>query len=124
VQDWVLPRLWTPAQPQAYYLPFAKAVKAAIDVPVILVGGIRSTDQMTRILDAGEADFFAMARPFIREPHFPQSLMAGRQGLLDCVSCNICLEHDGTDALKCWRKKATDLAAHAYGRLQHGRDTH
>jgi 2,4-dienoyl-CoA reductase-like NADH-dependent reductase (Old Yellow Enzyme family) len=124
VQDWVLPRLWSPAQPQAYYLPFAKAVKAAIDIPVILVGGIRSTERMTQILRAGEADFFAMARPFIREPHFPQSLKAGRQGLLDCVSCNICLEHDGTDALKCWRKKATDLAAHACGRLRRGRDTH
>jgi 2,4-dienoyl-CoA reductase-like NADH-dependent reductase (Old Yellow Enzyme family) len=123
VQDWVLPRLWSPAQPEAYYLPFAKAVKAAIDIPVILVGGIRSTDQMTRILDAEQADFFAFARPFIREPHFPQSLKAGRQGLLDCVSCNICLEHDGTHALKCWRKKATDLAAHAYGRF-FGRDAH
>jgi 2,4-dienoyl-CoA reductase-like NADH-dependent reductase (Old Yellow Enzyme family) len=124
VQDWVLPRLWSPAQPQAYYLPFAKAVKAAFDIPVILVGGIRSTERMTQILRAGDADFFAMARPFIREPHFPQSLKAGRRGLLDCVSCNICLEHDGTDALKCWRKKATDLAAHAYGRLRRGRDAH
>jgi 2,4-dienoyl-CoA reductase-like NADH-dependent reductase (Old Yellow Enzyme family) len=124
VQDWVLPRLWSPAQPEAYYLPFAKAVKAAIDIPVILVGGIRSTDQMTRILRAQQADFFALARPFIREPHFPQSLKVGRQGLLDCVSCNICLEHDGTDALKCWRKKATDLAIHAYGHFRRGRDAH
>jgi 2,4-dienoyl-CoA reductase-like NADH-dependent reductase (Old Yellow Enzyme family) len=114
LQDWVFPRLWQPAQPEAYYLPFAKAVKAAVDIPVILVGGIRSTGQMTRILCAGEADFLAAARPFIREPDFPQSLKAGRQGLLDCVSCNICLEHDGTDALKCWRKNPMDLAIHAY----------
>jgi 2,4-dienoyl-CoA reductase-like NADH-dependent reductase (Old Yellow Enzyme family) len=114
VQDWVLPRLWSPAQSEAYYLPLAKAVKATIDIPVILVGGVRSTDQMARILRAGEADFLALARPFIREPYFPQSLKAGRQGLLDCVSCNICLQYDGTDPLKCWRKNATDLAVHAY----------
>src|SRR5262249_37770972 len=114
LQDWVLPRLWSPAQPEAYYLPFAKAVKVAVDIPVILVGGIRSTGQMRRILRAGEADFLAAARPFIREPDFPQSLKAGRQGLLDCVSCNICLDHDGTDALKCWRKNPMDLAIHAY----------
>jgi 2,4-dienoyl-CoA reductase-like NADH-dependent reductase (Old Yellow Enzyme family) len=113
VQDWVLPRLWAPAQPEAYYLPFARAVKEAVDIPVILVGGIRSTGQMRRILRAGEADFLAAARPFIREPDFPQSLKAGRQGLLDCVSCNICLAHDGTDALKCWRKRPMDLAIHA-----------
>jgi len=114
MQDWVLPRLWQPAQPEAYYLPFAKAVKAALVIPVILVGGVRSTGRMTRILRAGDADFLAAARPFIREPDFPQSLKAGRQGLLDCVSCNICLEHDGTDALKCWRKNAKDLVVHAY----------
>ena len=59
---------------------------------MILVGGIRSTGQMMRILRAWDVDFLAAARPFIREPDFPQSLKAGRQGLLDCVSCNICLE--------------------------------
>jgi 2,4-dienoyl-CoA reductase-like NADH-dependent reductase (Old Yellow Enzyme family) len=124
LQDWVVPRLWQPAQPEAYYLPFAKAVKAALDIPVILVGGIRSTGQMTRILLDGDADFLAAARPFIREPDFPQSLKVGRQGLLDCVSCNICLEHDGTDALKCWRKNARDLAIHAYQQLRRNGRTH
>jgi 2,4-dienoyl-CoA reductase-like NADH-dependent reductase (Old Yellow Enzyme family) len=124
LQDWVFPRLWQPAHPEAYYLPFAKAVKAAIDIPVILVGGIRSTGQMTRILQSGEADFLAAARPFIREPNFPQSLKAGRQGLLDCVSCNICLEHDGTDELKCWRKDARDLAVHAYRHFWRDRGAH
>ena len=43
VQDWLLPRLWSPARLEAYYLPFAKAAKAAVDIPVILVGGVRST---------------------------------------------------------------------------------
>jgi 2,4-dienoyl-CoA reductase-like NADH-dependent reductase (Old Yellow Enzyme family) len=124
LEDWVLPRLWQSAQPEAYYLPFAKAVKAAVDIPVILVGGIRSTGHMARILRAGEADFLAAARPFIREPDFPQSLKKGREGLLDCVSCNICLEHDGTDALKCWRKDARDLAAHAYRHFWSGRGAH
>jgi len=123
LQDWVVPRLWQPAQPEAYYLPFARAVKEALDIPVILVGGIRSTEQMARILGAGDADFLAAARPFIREPDFPQSLKAGRQGLLDCVSCNICLEHDGTDSLKCWRKDPRDLAIHAYQLLRRNRRT-
>jgi 2,4-dienoyl-CoA reductase-like NADH-dependent reductase (Old Yellow Enzyme family) len=124
LQDWVFPRLWQQAQPEAYYLPFAKAVKAALDIPVILVGGIRSTGQMTRILRDGDADFLAAARPFIREPDFPQTLKAGRQGLLDCVSCNICLEHDGSDPLKCWRKDARDLAVHAYRQFRRNSSTY
>ena len=117
LQDWALPRLWTQPAEEAYYRPFARAVKKAADVPVILVGGIRTTDTMTDVLNAGDADFIAFARPFIREPGFPRSLQAGRQGAVDCVSCNICLAHDGLDPLQCWRTRAFDLAYHAYCRF-------
>jgi 2,4-dienoyl-CoA reductase-like NADH-dependent reductase (Old Yellow Enzyme family) len=124
LEDWVVPRLWTPAAPEAYYLPFARAAKAAVAIPVILVGGVRSTDVMAEILRAGDADFFALARPFIREPDFPQALQVGRRGRVDCVSCNICLMHDGIDPLKCWRKKARDLAFHAYCHFWRDRGAH
>ena len=117
VHDWALSRLWTRPAEEAYYRPFARAVKNATNVPVILVGGIRTTDTMTDVLNAGDADFIAFARPFIREPDFPKSLEAGRQGSVDCVSCNICLAHDGLDPLQCWRTNAADLAYHAYCRF-------
>jgi 2,4-dienoyl-CoA reductase-like NADH-dependent reductase (Old Yellow Enzyme family) len=113
LQDWVLPRLWTAPAPEAYYRPFARAIKTAAPVPVILVGGLRSTDTMADVLTSGDADFLAFARPFVREPAFPNALQAGRTGRVDCVSCNICLAHDGFDPLKCWRKSAADLAYHA-----------
>jgi 2,4-dienoyl-CoA reductase-like NADH-dependent reductase (Old Yellow Enzyme family) len=114
LQDWVMPRLWHAPQAEAYYRPFAKSIKAAVDIPVILVGGVRSTGIMSEVLRSGDADFFAMARPFVREPDFPNALRAGRRGAVDCVSCNICLMHDGRDPLKCWRKSVVDLAFHAY----------
>jgi 2,4-dienoyl-CoA reductase-like NADH-dependent reductase (Old Yellow Enzyme family) len=117
MQDWVLPRLWTPPVAEAYYRPFARAIKNAADLPVILVGGLRTTETMAELLRSGDADFLAFARPFIREPDFPNALQAGRRGAVDCVSCNICLAHDGFDPLQCWRKNAGDLAYHAYCRL-------
>jgi 2,4-dienoyl-CoA reductase-like NADH-dependent reductase (Old Yellow Enzyme family) len=117
LQDWVIPRLWRDPAPEAYYRPFARAVKNAAKVPVILVGGLRTTDTMAEVLRSGDADFLAFARPFVREPAFPNALQAGRKGGLDCVSCNICLAHDGFDPLKCWRKSAADLAYHAYCRF-------
>jgi 2,4-dienoyl-CoA reductase-like NADH-dependent reductase (Old Yellow Enzyme family) len=123
-QDWVLPRLWTPPAGEAYYRAFARAIKAAADVPVILVGGLRTTDTMADVLNSGDADFLAFARPFVREPDFPGKLAAGRRGTLDCVSCNICLAHDGFDPLKCWRKSARDLAYHAYCRFWRDRAGH
>jgi 2,4-dienoyl-CoA reductase-like NADH-dependent reductase (Old Yellow Enzyme family) len=116
--DWVLPRLWRKPAPEAYYRSFAKALKRVSDVPLILVGGMRTTQTMTDVIASGDVDFIAMARPFVREPDLPIQLSAGRTGYVDCVSCNICLEHDGFDALKCWRKSPVSLARHAVWKLK------
>jgi 2,4-dienoyl-CoA reductase-like NADH-dependent reductase (Old Yellow Enzyme family) len=117
LQDWAIPRIWTAPAQEAYYRPFARAVKAATKVPVILVGGIRTTGTMADVLDSGDADFLAFARPFVREPDFPLTLKRGRTGAVDCVSCNICLAHDGFDPLQCWRHRMSDLAYHGYCRF-------
>ena len=124
LQDWALSRLWTAPAGEAYYRPFARAIKQAANIPVILVGGLRSTGTMAEVLNSGDADFLAFARPFIREPDFPRQLRAGRRGMLDCVSCNICLAHDGLDPLQCWRRNASDLAYHAYCRFWRDRAAH
>lgn len=113
VADWVLPWLWRRPSPEAYYRRFGTALRRVSDVPIILVGGVRTTHVMTEVLESGDVDFLSFARPFVREPDFPNQLIAGRTGAVDCVSCNICLEHDGYDALKCWRKSARSLAVHA-----------
>jgi len=113
----LVPRLYAPAGPEAYYRKFARAVKQAVDVPVILVGGIRTTGTMHELIESGDTDFVAMARPFIREPDIARQIAGGRRGMVDCVSCNICLMHDGTDPVRCWRKRLRDLAFHAYCRF-------
>ncbi len=110
-------RVLMPAAPEAYYRPFAQAVKRSVAIPVILVGGVRTTETMTDVLRSGDADFIALARPFVREPDLPRQLAAGRQGQVDCVSCNLCLVHEGSDGLMCWRKRWRDLAYHAYCRF-------
>ena len=115
--DGVVNRLLSRPVAEAYYRPFAKAVKARVAIPVILVGGMRSTDVMADVIDSGDADFIAMARPMVREPDLPRQLAAGRRGAVDCVSCNICLTYEGRDGLKCWRTSWSDLARHAYHRL-------
>ena len=101
-----------PAGAEAYYRPFARAVKEASGLPIILVGGVRTTETMSDILAAGDADFLAMARPFIREPDLVRKLEAGRTGGVECVSCNMCLAHDGFDPLQCWRDNPRNVAVH------------
>lgn len=118
LSDWVLPRLWRRPAPEAYYLDFAAALRRVSDIPVILVGGMRTTQTMTDMLASGNVDFLSFARPFVREPDFPKQIAAGRRGIVDCVSCNICLEHDGYDALKCWRKSVRSLFEHAIWKVR------
>ncbi len=105
-------RVRQPAGAEAYYRPFARAVKDATGLPVILVGGVRTTETMADVLSAGDADFLAMARPFIREPDLVRKLEAGRTGGVECVSCNMCLAHDGFDPLQCWRDNPRNVAVH------------
>ena len=53
------------------------AVKAAVDIPVFAVGGIRTPQQASRILSSGHADLIGVGRPFYAEPDlarwFPES---------------------------------------------------
>jgi hypothetical protein len=58
---------------------------------------------MDEIVRSGDADFLALARPFVREPDLVNKLLQGRRGSVDCVSCNICFLHEGIDPLQCWR---------------------
>ena len=80
----VAQRCWSPEGPEADYRPFARDVRRAAGVPTILVGGVRTTGTMTDILASGDADFVAMARPFIREPDLVRKLEAGRAGSSAC----------------------------------------
>lgn len=100
--------------PEAYYRPFARAMKSALTIPVILVGGLRTTETMAEIIRSGDADFLALARPFVREPDLPNRIAAGKRGPVDCVSCNICFRHEGKNPLQCWRVPRHRLLLHAY----------
>ncbi len=53
---------------EAYFREEARAFKKAIDIPLILVGGVRSFHVAQRLVEEGTADYISMSRPFIREP--------------------------------------------------------
>src|SRR4051812_30429251 len=57
-----------------------------------------------------DADFVSLARPLIREPDLVRKIERAWRGQAECVSCNICLMHEGAHGLKCWRKCNRDLA--------------
>ena len=57
IADGMLHRSFSRPVREAYYRPFARAAKAAVDIPVILVGGIRSTDLMDDVISLGRCRF-------------------------------------------------------------------
>ena len=118
VQDLLPHRLLKQPQPEAYFLPFARRVRDRVDAKVILVGGLRRTETMAGILERGEADFVALARPLIRQPDLVRKIESGWGGLVDCVSCNICLMHEDHHSLRCWRTPRRRLVQHAAYRLR------
>ena len=52
-------------------MPLARAVKAAVKMPVIAVGLISDFDHAESILVAGDADFIALARAMLYNPRWP-----------------------------------------------------
>jgi len=76
---------------EAYFRNAGKAFKENLDLPLILVGGIRSFHLAEQLIQEGYADYISMSRPFIREPHLINRWMSGDLRKASCLS-------DG----KCW----------------------
>ncbi|TGC09474.1 NADH:flavin oxidoreductase [Methanolobus halotolerans] len=83
---------------EAYYKHYSKMIKEAVDVPVILVGGIRSKAVMEMLLEGGYTDMISLSRPFIAEPDLVAKIRKGETEVLKCVSCNLCSDSSG---IKC-----------------------
>jgi 2,4-dienoyl-CoA reductase-like NADH-dependent reductase (Old Yellow Enzyme family) len=78
---------------EAYFLANARQFKAAIAVPLILVGGLRSPALMERLISDGDTDMVSLCRPFIKEPGLVNRWRQGDRKRADCISCNGCLKY-------------------------------
>ena len=78
-----------PGKGEAYFRSEASRLKKSVDVPVILVGGLRSFATMESVVKNGDADFVSLSRPFIREPDLVLKLKSGARET-SCISCSKC----------------------------------
>lgn len=62
---------------EAYFLNFAKDVRDVARMPVMVVGGFRSSSAMSEALDRGELDLVGIGRPMIVDPDGPKRLLSG-----------------------------------------------
>jgi 2,4-dienoyl-CoA reductase-like NADH-dependent reductase (Old Yellow Enzyme family) len=75
---------------EAYFKAEALAFKERIDLPIMLVGGIRSFSVAEGIVNANIADYISMCRPFIREPGLIKRWGSGDLSRATCVSDSKC----------------------------------
>ncbi len=75
---------------EAYFEQGAAACKQALNIPVILVGGIRSLEKAKELVAGNIADYISMCRPLIREPGLINRWRSGDTNPALCSSDNLC----------------------------------
>ena len=67
---------------EATFLKYAKSIKAAANMPVMITGGFRTLAGMEAALREGQTDLIGVARPFCLDPDFPERMLAGSLPIL------------------------------------------
>lgn len=78
------------SMPEGWRLPYAKAIKAAVSVPVISVGQIRWPSTAEQAIADGSCDLIALGRPLLADPNWANNAKTGK-AIRPCTSCNYCV---------------------------------
>ncbi len=73
-----------------YMLEMARQFRAAVDMPLILLGGVTDYDGMSTAMAEG-FEFVAMGRALLREPDLVGRLEADHAARSLCIHCNRCM---------------------------------
>jgi len=80
----------------------AGRVKAAVGIPVITVGKLAEPGAAQAVLDRGQADLVALARPLIADPLVAEKLLTGRDAEINrCGECLACFAAIRKGPIKC-----------------------
>lgn len=90
---------------EGYFRTAAMSLAALADVPVVLVGGLRSIEKINQHLDETRIEYISLSRPLVREPNLIQRWMDGDTRPSLCVSCNTCYRTPGHQCIFNLRKK-------------------
>lgn len=90
---------------EAFARQSARAIKAKIEIPVFLVGGITDPATMEKIVNGGDADYISLSRALITDPKFPEKIREGSPKPSGCVHCNLCAAYLISEPLRCYRGK-------------------
>jgi 2,4-dienoyl-CoA reductase-like NADH-dependent reductase (Old Yellow Enzyme family) len=75
---------------EGYFLPEARQFRAALSMPLVLLGGVNRLETIQTALSEG-FDFVAMGRALLREPDLINQMQAGATAAGVCIHCNKCM---------------------------------
>lgn len=85
-------RLMIPSVPfqEAYFLEDALKFRAALNMPLVYVGGLVSREKIDEVLNEG-FEFVSMARALLNDPAFVNHMKENEQARCDCGHSNYCI---------------------------------
>ena len=92
---------WSP-QDINFNVCAAQEIKQAVDIPVIVVGGIRKLPDIEQIIGGGMADYVALGRPLIIEPDIVNKFKAQSQMESSCINCGYCVIALAEEPARCF----------------------
>jgi 2,4-dienoyl-CoA reductase-like NADH-dependent reductase (Old Yellow Enzyme family) len=97
--------LLVPAVPytEGFLLEEGKAVRAAVRLPLVLLGGVKSMATVDRALAAG-FELVGMGRALLHDPSLPRRMERGEVAASGCVPCNECIAEMDRGGVRCTRR--------------------
>lgn len=87
--------------PRAAFVGFTAKIKQQVSIPVCAANRINMPDVAEAILERGDADLVALARPMLADPEWVRKAAESRVDEINtCIACNqACLDHTFTGEL-------------------------
>jgi 2,4-dienoyl-CoA reductase-like NADH-dependent reductase (Old Yellow Enzyme family) len=90
-------------------LPDARAIKAAVGIPVICTGGFQTASVIRQAIDSRSCDAVSIARPLIANNDLVKQFAAGHdRAAKPCTYCNRCLVNAVENPLGCYEPARFD----------------
>ncbi|MBP1763968.1 MAG: NADH-dependent flavin oxidoreductase, Oye family [Firmicutes bacterium] len=83
------------AEKEAYFKRYAVQVAEKTNVPVILIGGVRTFEVVSAILAETPIEYVAMSRPLLANPYLIKQWKNGDTSPSKCIYCNQCRSPQG-----------------------------
>lgn len=85
---------------ELFFIEQARAMRRALEVPLILLGGVVSRDNLAQAMREG-FDFVAMGRALIAQPTLIDDFQEGRAERSRCIHCNECMVEMDRHGVRC-----------------------